>query len=67
MKATMKVTEAKVQAKLDNEGCLHKHISIKATMPYSEKAFSFLGEYVEEMLDAQIDVRQLEMNIDGKK
>lgn len=63
MKAILKVTEAKVQAKLDNEGTIHKVITIKASMPYEEKAFAFLGEHVEEVLDANIAPRQLELGM----
>jgi len=63
MKSLLKVTEAKVSARIDGDGTLHKHISIKATMPYTEEANAFLGEHVEEALEAKIDARQLELGI----
>lgn len=64
MNSLLKVTEAKVSARIDGDGTMHKHITIKATMPYTEEAFAFMGEHVEEALDAEIDARQLELGME---
>lgn len=59
MKTILKIEDVKVKGKLDGEGCLHKNIIIKATLPYSEDDLKFLGEHVEEVVNAEINARQV--------